>query len=1134
MSPRLIRVVLCLVAMALFLSVSVPRLNAQVLYGSLVGTVTDQTGAVVPKATVTITNNQTGLTRETTTDEGGRYSIVSIPPGTYSLKVTASGFKTFSQTSAEVIINVVGRIDVKLEVGALAETISVTGEAALLSTDKADVHTELGTTAVTNLPLLAYRNYQSLLVTVPGATPVLYQNDITDTPSRSLRTNVNGMNPNTNTTRVDGATNIYLWLPHHTLLNPPVESIETVNIATNSLDAEQGMAGGAAITVTTKSGTNDIHGTAFWYHDNQHLYARPYFWYRDKPLSIRNMPGGTIGGAVKKNKLFYFFSFERTMEHVGVSDNYSVPPDEMRRGDFSKWAGLTTIYDPLTGDKDGSNRRPFPNNIVPRERFNPVFDNLQKLIEAPNQAAVLDPAWGLSGNYGISGMRKLDRNQYDLKVNWTASAKLLIWGKYSHMDGDVSGKFPFKELTGSGLGTQGNGLTHVKMPSFGFNYTFSPTLLMDGVFGYSRFDQEVVGPNYGKNYSEIWKIPGSNGQGKFAKDPRYGDQPSIGGFGFSNWGYQPTWSPVTRNDRIYTYTANFSKVKRGHEIRWGFDMNRFALNHWQPETANPRGYIEFTGSATMIKGGAARTPNSYAAALLGLVGSYSHSVQFFDMKAREWQLSWYVRDRWQATRNMTVSLGLRYEYYPLMNRGDRGIERWDPATNIVYFGGLGSTPREVGIQVSKRLFAPRIGLAYRVGDNWVMRAGYGITYDPLPFGRPLRGLYPATITGGWNPTVTTYGWFNTVDQGIPDIVTPDVSKGQATLPVNLDMGPRSPWGGMLHRGYIQSWNATIERKLPFDMVGSVAYVATRTIHQLMDININTVGPGLGTTTANLPLAKAYGRTIGTNMWDGWGYGAYDSLQATAQKNFTHGLFVRGSYTFGKALNMNDEDGWVGLRIWNWGPMIRRNYGPAGYDRTQQFVTAWNYELPFGKGKKFAIDHKVADFVAGGWKFVGSFTAYSGTAFYVTGTGTSLQCIGCTQTADQIAPVKKLGGKGPGNPYYDPMSFRDPLFSFNAAAPVYRPGSTGWGILRGPGYWRINPAIYKSFKIKEKVNAEFRAESNNFTNSPIWSNPSGGSANMRLNPDGTLNRSLADPLQNFMCITGASTGRDFRFGLRVAF
>jgi hypothetical protein len=339
---------------------------------------------------------------------------------------------------------------------------------------------------------------------------------------------------------------------------------------------------------------------------------------------------------------------------------------------------------------------------------------------------------------------------------------------------------------------------------------------------------------------------------------------------------------------------------------------------------------------------------------------------------------------------------------------------------------------------------------------------------------------------------------------------------------------------MLHRGYIQSWNFTIERKLPWEMVASAGYVATRTIHQFMDININTVGPGLGTTTANLPLAKAYGRTIGTNMWDGWANGKYDSLQTTLQKNFTHGLFIRTQYTFGKARNFADEDGWVSLRLWNWGPMIDRNYGPAGYDRTHNFTTAWNYEIPVGKGKKWTIDNKTAEFVLGGWKFAGSFVAYTGTPFYVSGSGSSLQCIGCTQTAHQLGPVKKLGGKGPGEPYYEPSSWRDPLFYFNAANPVYTPGSSGWGTLRGPGYWRINPAIFKSVTVKEKYNVEFRAESNNFTNSPIWSNPNSGSASMRLRPDGTLDTSIANPLQNFMCITGASTGRDFRFGLRVAF
>src|SRR5258708_35023525 len=380
-------------------------------------------------------------------------------------------------------------------------------------------------------------------------------------------------------------------------------------------------------------------------------------------------------------------------------------------------------------------------------------------------------------------------------------------------------------------------------------------------------------------------------------------------------------------------------------------MRRLELNHWHPEPATPGGAITYGAGSTYNPAADTQkrgTGNSYAAALLGLVSNYSKSLQFFDMKTREWQFAWYIRDRWQVSRRLTINAGLRYEYYPLINRGDRGIERWDPATNIVYFGGLGGTPRDAGIQVSKKLFGPRFGLAYRVNDNFVFRAGYSLSPDPLGFGRPLRGLYPSTLTGVWNSPISTYGWYNTVDQGIPDIPTPDVSKGQAQLPASLDMGPRSPWGGMLHRGYYQSFNATLERRLPWNMVGSLAYVGTRTIHQLIDININTVGPGLGTTTANLPLAKTQGRTIGMNMWDGWGYAAYNSLQSTLNKGFGHGLFLKAAYTYGKSLSFTDEDGWAGLPLWNWGPMIQRNYAPSGYDRRQMFTMGWNYDLPFGR------------------------------------------------------------------------------------------------------------------------------------------------------------------------------------------
>lgn len=487
-------------------------------------------------------------------------------------------------------------------------------------------------------------------------------------------------------------------------------------------------------------------------------------------------------------------------------------------------------------------------------------------------------------------------------------------------------------------------------------------------------------------------------------------------------------------------------------------------------------------------------------------------------------------------RRLTLNLGLRYEYYPLINRGDRGIERWDPFTNIVTFGGLGGVPRNNGITVSKKLFSPRVGFAYRVRENWVVRSGYGIAINPLPFSRPLRGLYPATLTGTWNagnPQAEfrdpSFGWFNTLDKGIPDVPAPDVSKGSLELPLNLDMGPRSPWGGHLRRGSIQSWNFIVERRLPLDTLVSAGYVATRTISQMLDRNINTVGPGLGVDTRNLPLAKLYGRTNAANMWDGIGYGSYNSLQVTINKSFSRGLFLKGAYTWGRYMNMAEDDGWAGLALWNWEPMIARNYAPSSEDRRHSFVMGWVYELPVGRGKRFSLSG-AADHILGGWKINGVFSAYTGTPFTVTGSGSSLQCIGCTQTADQIGPVRKIDTeRGPNKPYYDPLSFRDPLFTFDPRNPVFRPGTMGRNPLYGPGFWRLDPAIYKEFQLTERLKTEFRAEAVNVTNTPRWGNPAGGAAAMRLNPDGSL-----AALNNFMSITSASSDRQFRFGLRFEF
>ncbi|MCZ2157080.1 MAG: TonB-dependent receptor, partial [Bryobacterales bacterium] len=739
------------------------RSNAQVLYGSAVGTVEDQTGAVVPDATVTYTNQSTGQTREVRTGSDGRYTAPNLLPGEYELKVTASGFRTFVQTGVTITINTVTRSDVKLAVGQLAEEVTVAAAAAVLQTDKSDVGTEVTSKEVENLPLASYRNFQSLMNLVPGATPTSFQNSVGSSPARALTTNINGTARNNNNTRVDGATNVYIWLPHHMVYVPPVESIGTVNITTGSFDAEQGMAGGAAVTVATKSGTNEFHGVAFEYHDNQRLRTRNFFLpsNQGKAKSIFNIFGGTLGGPIIKDKLFFFGSFEGTLERAGITrQTDSVPTAAIRQGDFS---GLSaTIYDPTTGNlADGSGRLPMTGNRIPSARIHPISQKIQNLAPMPNLPGT---SQGTLSNYFSSGTEKLNRYNYDLKVNWNPDPNLSIWGKYSRMNADVSSKFVFGDnLGGPGLSRAGAPEvtpTVVNIPTVGFTKIFSSTFILDGTFATNRMDMEGTYPGYGKNTgTQDWGIPNTNdpvtvGPGperlkaacpSLAKGACYSGMPSIN-TGFTAWGATAGWQPHFYNERTYTYTTNATKMTGAHELRFGFDMVRYQMDQWQPEVSGgPRGSITFGGDATGAKGYTSNYLNSYATFLLGLTTNMQKSVQLFQYTNREWQFGGYARDRWQVTRKLTLNLGLRYEYFPLIHRKDRGIERWDPSTNLVYMGGVGDNPRNVGITTSKKLFAPRLGFAYRLSDKTVVRSGYGITFDPMPFSRPLRGMYPSTI-----------------------------------------------------------------------------------------------------------------------------------------------------------------------------------------------------------------------------------------------------------------------------------------------------------------------------------------------------------------------------------------------------
>jgi hypothetical protein len=1089
------------IALSLFfflVALDIPATRAQVLYGSIVGTITDQSGAVVPAADVKAVNPQTGETRDVTADDAGRYTIGNVMPGNYHIRVAAPGFRQVTTSGDTATINTVTRIDVQMELGSQTQEVTVSGSAATLQADKSDTHTELNPHEMANLPLPNYRNFQSLFSLVPGATPPQFTNSITDTPQRPLSTNVNGTNRNNNNTRVDGAADVFVWLPHATLYVPPEETIQTTNITTASFDAEQGMAGGAAVTITTKSGTNDFHGVAFAYWDNNQLEARNFFYYGNgTPFSLHNIDGATLGGPIVKNKLFFFGSWEGTRERTNYSALSTVPTGAERNGDFSSYG--TAIYDPGTGDATGKGRTPFPNNVVPQNSFNTITQKIQNLIPLPNQP-------GTTSNYFSAATQALDRDNIDAKIDWNHTENHHVFGKYSVMKALVNCQFSLGAAGGSGL-CNGTGAatapTLTQLATLGHSWIITPNLLLDEVLGFTRMGQHGTDSFFGQNIGLQLGIPGTNGP-----DIRQSGFPIFNITSFSSLGQTANYVPFYRNDQTWTNSHNITWTHGAHEIRFGFDMIRFQLNQWQPEAGfyGPRGYFTFDGGITALNGG--KSPNqfnAYAAFLLGLDQSVGKTLQNIKLTGREWQFGWYVRDRWQVSRKLTLNLGTRYELYPLVQRAHTGLGRFDLDTNQIIIGGVGTNDENAGVTISHKMFAPRVGLAYRVTDATVIRIGYGISYDPLPMSRVFRDPYPLTIPQNFNGP-NTFTPYASISAGIPAVSVPDLSTGVAPVPTTTVIS-RSPFPGLLHRGYIQSYNFTIERQLPADFLISAAFVGTATTHQFVDHELNAGYPGSG--TAGLPLSATLGRRVSTLFEDGWLSSHYNSLQIAVNRRFANGLLIKGAYTRSKSIDMADDDGRVGL-LFNYAPMLARNEAVSGFDIPNNFQIGGVYELPFGKGKPY-LQHGFAGHVFGGWQVNGTYSAYSGLPFTVTASGASLNAPNNTQTADQVLPtVAKLGGIGPGNPYYDP----------NAYVPVtaVRFGTSGRNTLRSPAIFNANVSLFRTFPINERFNLQFRAESYNLSNTPHFAAPS---ANVSSG--------------NFLVITSAAADqRQFRFGLKLTF
>jgi len=1114
--------------------------------------VSDPSTAAVPGAHVEALNVGTGVVHQTLTNDHGSYFFAALQPGTYKITIAATNFSTTITENVRIDANNDQRVDIQLRLRQQSESVTVNAAPPDLQTDRADVHTDLSAREIEDLPIIGSngRNFQSAYRIIPGVGFLGENNSAAGSPQRAMTANVNGLSINNNNTRIDGAVDTYTWLPANVAYIPSADAIEAVNVTTNNFDAEQGLAGGAAATVTIKSGTNQFHGSAYEYHTDNALRTRNFFRPAAvqpvKPKNIFNQYGGTFGGPIKKDKLFFFGAYEGTKIRTAGGASRSIAPLSIRSGDFSALVPAGTdcnvthaagcIYDANTGNANGTGRRAFPGNIIPADRLDPAAVKMASLLPTPNVGNPNSPT-NITNNYIPIGAPQYNLSRADVKVNYIPSKKSTIFGRYS-----ISPSFIFDPpaLVGAGGdatggGQQGNAFSRTQSIGLGGTYQLTTNILWDVNAGYTRLRLNAEDTDIGTNFGlDTLHIPGTNGTSR-----EYGGIPAFQISGWANLGNANTGNPFVFRDNQYVANSNVSWVKGRHDLRFGLEYYHSGINHFQPQGGTfgtPRGTFGFDGSVTALNGGAAANGyNSFAQFLLGLPQRDGKVVQNIIPNALRFTTwAWYARDRWQMTPKLTFTYGVRWEYYPFAKSNHTGAKFFDPATGNVLIGGVGSVPEDDGVDVGHGMLAPRLGLAYRLSNKTVIRAGYGISVDPNNF-RALRDTYPnitnmdyqagalfgnskfapSTSLTGTDATLTPYPGLTT---GIVLIPFTGFGNGVVRLPNNVGT---TTVANPFHRGYAESYNLMVQREF-FGWVGEAGYVGTRGIRIPLGLNINPSPVGGG----------AQGRLLNANpnacpndaTTPCWGdinavtpfkVTYYDSLQTRLTRRLSGGAELGFVYTFSKAIDYGENEGAVFHPFpANWGD----NKALAGFDRKHNFQAYGVYELPFGHTKRWA-QRGIANILAGGWQLNWIMSIYSGVPLTITSNVNSSNALGSTNTPDLVGPIVILGHVAALNPitgavqtcaatddtcqYFRPSSFAQ------VQAGQTRYGTAGRNILRGPGFFNLDTGLLRNFRITERMNFQFRANAFSVTNTPNFGNPQ---------------TNISQP--NFGVITGTASGPQF--------
>jgi hypothetical protein len=1090
----------------LLLAFSAAVVYGQAVSATLLGNVTDVTGAVVLNAKVTVLEQNTNTTRSGVTNESGNYTFPDLPPGLYSVTVENPGFKKETRTGINVTVNTATRIDVRLQPGSVNESVEVTGAPPPIQTDRADTGLQIDVSQITNIPLGTSRNFQGLLNLVPGTTRATFQHSQFFNATGSLQTEVNGQMRQGNSYQIEGIDdNERTGLLQ--ILIPPIEAIQTVDVSTSNFEAELGRASGANTNVILKSGSNDFHGAAYEFLRNSEFNARNFF---DVSVGHQayNYFGGNVGGPIKKNKIFFFGDFLRVTDHQANTNLGTIPPGPWRTGDLSQSA--TPIYDPASGNPDGTSRTQFAGNVIPLSRINAISAKIMALVPGTNQSTSLSAP---SNNYFALLPFTKDTNSFDVKIDDNLSDKDRISGRFSFSRPVVNQAALYGESGGWAQGAfAGTGIQ--KTYSTGINYSriLSPSLITEVRVGVAHYRNDVQQPGYGKQLTTQLGIPGVN------IDDWTSGMISIninGGFSTPLVGFVNS-EPWKRAEANIDFVNVWTKTMGNHTIKWGADYRRLRDDLLQTQTINPRGLYTFDTAQSSIPGAKTGIANNMASFLLDMPSSAGRDLAIYFPAMRGHQFFAFVQDKWQASAKLTLDFGLRWEFYPPPTpRLKAGFSNYDWINNQLVVAGVGDNPMNMGMQTQYKYFAPRLGAAYRLTPTTVFRAGFGISYTPFPdntwaYNFPVKqnnqfntGQYnyqAAVLSDGVTPA--------TFERGFPAPV-PAVIPSNGIIPVTGSLASQSliviPKD--FKNPYVESWNLSMQQALPYHFTIDAAYVGNHGVRTVATYNWNvpTDPSKMGLGNVGRPQ---YPRTADSLQYFRGFSSMYNGLQMKLNRRMTNGLSVITSYTFAKgmAFQTGDDGG-----IWTY-INSRRSYARTDFDRTHTFNQSYVYDLPFGPGKKW-MNSGIASKVIGGWQVNGVLTLMTGTPMTFGADGSVLNTPGSPQTADQVGPFTVLGGintpsKG-GSPWFLQSSFVQPT--------GVRFGTSGRNIASGPGFFNLDASMFKTFTFVERYKLEIRGESFGVTNTPQFSNPTTAVNN-----------------SNYGYITGAGGGRGVQLGAKVTF